>query len=98
VVLAALSELKKGATLSIPAIHLSPIPAIDYDHLLFGERRLVSVEANTREDAREFLDLALRLRLESAVSVRPLAEANEALDDLRAGRVVGAAVLDCRSA
>jgi alcohol dehydrogenase, propanol-preferring len=98
VVLAALAELKKGATLSIPAIHLSPIPAIDYDRLLFGERRLVSVESNTREDAREFLELAGRLGLESAVSVRPLAEANEALDELRAGRVVGAVVLDCRSA
>jgi alcohol dehydrogenase, propanol-preferring len=95
VVVEALRELKKGATLSIAAIHLSPIPEIDYDRLLFGERKIVSVEANTRADAREFLDLAARLRLESEVTVRPLREANEALADLKAGRLTGAAVLDC---
>ncbi len=97
VVIEALRELKKGGTLAIAAIHLSPIPEIDYDHLLFGERRIVSVEANTRADAREFLDLAGRLGLESSVTVRPLREANEALTDLREGRVTGAAVLDCRA-
>ena len=97
VVVQALRELKKGGTLSIAAIHLSPIPSIDYDRYLFGERKIVSVEANTRADAREFLDLAHRLHLESTVRVRPLAEANEALADLKAGRVTGAAVLDCAS-
>jgi len=91
----ALPELKKGATLSIAAIHLSPIPPIDYDRLLFGERRITSVEANTRADAREFLELAARHRLQSVVQLRPLTEANEALADLKRGRVVGAAVLDC---
>ncbi len=94
-VLDALSELKKGGRLSIASIHMSPIPVIDYDRLLFGERTIVGVESNTREDAREFLDLATRLRLESAVSVRPLGEANEALGALKAGEVVGALVLDC---
>jgi len=95
VVLQALRELKKGGTLSIAAIHLSPIPEIDYDRLLFGERRIVSVEANTRADAHEFLELATRLHLESEVTVRPLRAANEALVDLKAGRVNGAVVLDC---
>jgi alcohol dehydrogenase, propanol-preferring len=95
VVLQALREAKKGATVSISAIHMSPIPPIDYDRWLFGERRIVSVEANTRADAAEFLGLAARLRLESTVGLRPLAQANEALDDLRADRVVGAVVLDC---
>jgi len=94
VVLQALSELKKGGTLAIAAIHMSPIPGIDYDRLLFGERKIVSVEANTRADAREFLDLAHRLRLESTVERRPLREANEALEDLKHGRLTGAAVLD----
>jgi alcohol dehydrogenase, propanol-preferring len=98
VVLQALRELKKGATVSIAAIHMSPIPTLDYDRWLFGERRLVSVEANTRADAREFLDLADRLKLESTVQVRPLAQANAALDDLRNDRIVGAAVLDCAGA
>jgi alcohol dehydrogenase, propanol-preferring len=95
VVVQALAELKKGGTVSIAAIHLSPIPALDYDRLLFGERRIVSVEANTRADAREFLDLASRLRLKSTVSRRRLSEANEALQQLKAGKVVGAVVLDC---
>jgi alcohol dehydrogenase, propanol-preferring len=95
VVVQALRELKKGGTLSIAAIHLSPIPTIDYDRFLFGERKIVSVEANTRADAKEFLQLAERLRLESSVSLRPLSAANDALSDLRAGKVAGALVLDC---
>ncbi len=94
VVLDALARLKKGGVASIAAIHLSPIPPIDYDRLLSGERRLVSVEANTRADAREFLELAQRLRLESTVTTRPLSEANEALADLKAGRITGAVVLE----
>jgi alcohol dehydrogenase, propanol-preferring len=98
VVLQALGETKKGATVSIAAIHMSPIPALDYDRWLFGERRLQSVEANTRADAQEFLDLATRLKLESTVRLRPLAEANEALLDLKQDRVVGAVVLDCSGA
>ncbi len=95
VVVQALREAKKGATVALAAIHMSPIPSLDYDRWLFGERKLVSVEANTRADAREFLDLADRLHLESTVEVRPLAQANSALEDLRNDRIVGAAVLDC---
>ncbi len=95
VVLQALRELKPGGTVSIAAIHMTPIPPIDYDRLLFGERKIVSVEANTREDAREYLELAHRHRLRSTVTVLPLAEANEALRDLKSGRLVGATVLDC---
>ncbi len=95
VVLQALRELKKGGIVSIAGIHMSPIPSIDYDRYLFGERKILSVEANTRADAREFLTLAHRLQLESAVSVRPLSQANEALRDLMADRIDGAAVLDC---
>jgi alcohol dehydrogenase, propanol-preferring len=95
-VIRALRELKKGGALSIAAIHMSAIPSIDYDHWLFGERRILSVEANTRADAREFLALAEREHLESTVAVRPLAEANGALIELTAGRVDGALVLDCR--
>ena len=98
VVVQALRELKKGGTLSIAAIHMSPIPSIDYDRYLFGERKIVSVEANTRSDAREFLDLAHRLHLDSTVQERRLEDANEALADLKSGRLTGAAVLDCASA
>lgn len=96
VVVEALRWAKKGATISIAGIHLSPIPPIDYDRLLFGERRLVSVESNTRADAREFLALAERLKLRTEVEVRPLSEANAALVALESGHVNGAVVLDCR--
>jgi len=97
VVLQALGALKKGGIVSIAAIHMSPIPEIEYDNLLFGERKITSVESNTRSDAQEFLDLATRLKLESKVSVRPLNEANEALIDLKRGKITGAAVLDCEA-
>jgi propanol-preferring alcohol dehydrogenase len=95
VVLQALSELKKGATVAIAAIHMSTIPAIDYDRYLFGERKITSVEANTRSDAQELLDLAARYGLESTVQLRRLTQANDALLDLKRGRVTGALVLDC---
>jgi alcohol dehydrogenase, propanol-preferring len=95
VVVQALPELKKGATLAIAAIHMSPLPPIDYDRLLFGERKVVSIEANTRSDAQELLALASRLHLDSTVQVRGLAEANRALQDLKHGKVTGALVLDC---
>jgi alcohol dehydrogenase, propanol-preferring len=95
VVLEALKELKKGGSLSIAAIHMSKIPEIDYDRYLFGERKIMSVEANTRSDAKEFLDLAARLKLESTVEVRNLNHANEALSDLKNGKITGAVVLDC---
>lgn len=94
VVLQALSELDRGGSLAIAAIHLSPIPAIDYDHRLFGERRIQSVEANTRADAREYLTLAQRFGLRATTTTRPLEAANGALVDLKAGRIDGAVVLD----
>jgi len=97
VVVSALQELKKGGTVAIAAIHLSPLPPIDYDRYLFGERKIVSVEANTRADATEFLTLATRLRLEATVQLRRLDEANAVLQELRDDRIVGAAVLDCAS-
>ena len=94
VVLQALRSLKKGGSLSVAAIHMSPIPAIDYDNYLFGERKIMSVEANTRADAQEFLDLAGRLKLESTTILRSMKDANQALLDLKKGKVVGAIVLD----
>ncbi len=94
VALQALCRLKKGGSLSIAAIHMSTIPEIEYDKYLFGERKIMSVEANTRADAQEFLALAERLNLKSKVTVRTLEEANEALIDLKHGRVDGAFVLD----
>jgi alcohol dehydrogenase, propanol-preferring len=97
VVLQALKDTKKGGTVSIAAIHMTPIPQIDYDRYLYGEKKITSVESNTREDALEFLALADRLGLKGTVTLRSLKEANEALIDLKHGRVVGAVVLDCSS-
>jgi propanol-preferring alcohol dehydrogenase len=90
---AALSALDRGGTLAIAGIHLSDIPALDYAARLFQERTLRSVTANTRGDAEEFLRLAQRLRLRVTVTPYRLEQADQALADLAADRVAGAAVL-----
>lgn len=95
VVLQALRYVKKGGMISVAAIHMSNIPEIDYDKYFFGERKITSVEANTRTDATEFLDLATRLGLKSNVTELNLNEANKALAQLKSGKVDGALVLDC---
>jgi propanol-preferring alcohol dehydrogenase len=92
VVVAALRAVRPGATVAINAIHLDEIPAFDYD-LLWGERSLRSVANFTRRDAEEFLTLAAAIPIRTEPDVRPLTAANEALADLAAGRVSGAAVL-----
>ncbi|MCX7899548.1 MAG: alcohol dehydrogenase, partial [Methylocystis sp.] len=73
-------------------IHMSDIPSFPYA-LLWEERKLLSVANLTREDAREFLSLAPTLPLRMHVTPYALARANEALADLRGGRLQGAAVL-----
>jgi propanol-preferring alcohol dehydrogenase len=89
----ALRNLDRGGTLAIAGIHLSDIPALNYADELFQERTLRSVTANTRGDAQEFLRLAGRLRLKVSVTEYPLATADQALADLAADRITGAAVL-----
>lgn len=93
VVVAALNALDRGGTLAINAIHLDGIPAFDYD-ALWWERTIRSVANFTRSDARELLELARRIPLQTSVNAYALADANVALRDLEAGRVSGAAVLD----
>jgi len=90
----ALKALRKGGTVVCGGIHMSPIPSFDYD-LLWGERRLVSVANLTRQDGLDFFALAQRIPLRIETQVYPLAQAQRALEDLRAGRVRGAAVLVC---
>ena len=90
---AALRRLDRGGTLAIAGIHLSDIPALDYQAELFQERQLRSVTSNTRADGEEFLRLADRLKLEVTVTPYALNEAGRALSDLAADRVNGAAVL-----
>jgi alcohol dehydrogenase, propanol-preferring len=92
-VLPALEALDRGGTLAIAGIYLSDIPALDYDRHLFLERQVRSVTSNTRVDAREFLAFAGRHRISLTTPEYPLDRADDALTDLGAGRVSGAAVL-----
>jgi propanol-preferring alcohol dehydrogenase len=71
---------------------MSDIPSFPY-HILWEERVVRSVANLTRKDGEEFLALAPRVPVRTEVETFPLAEANEALDRLRSGRVRGAAVL-----
>jgi propanol-preferring alcohol dehydrogenase len=90
----ALERLDRGGTLALAGIHLSEIPALDYQRHLFQERTLTSVTANTREDARALLCLAAEIPIRTHTTGYPLEAANEALADLAADRVRGAAVLE----
>ena len=91
----ALKASAPGANIVSAGIHMSDIPSFPY-RLLWEERTLRSVANLTRRDGKELFDLiaagGLSLRVET--HTRPLSEANEALDDLRAGRVTGSLVLD----
>jgi propanol-preferring alcohol dehydrogenase len=89
----ALRSLAKGGTVVCAGIHMSDIPAFSYD-LLWGERSIRSVANLTRRDGEEFLELAPRVPVRTHVEAFSLAEAGQALDRLRAGRIRGAAVID----
>ncbi|MDD4868344.1 MAG: alcohol dehydrogenase, partial [Mycobacterium sp.] len=89
----ALAALDRGGTLSVAGIHLSDVPPLNYQRHLFQERQLRSVTSNTRADARAFLDFAGRHHIEVTTPEYPLARADQALADLSAGRIAGAAVL-----
>ncbi|MPZ80912.1 MAG: zinc-binding alcohol dehydrogenase family protein [Actinophytocola sp.] len=89
----ALEALDRGGTLAVAGIHLSDIPPLDYQRHLFQDRQLRSVTANTRGQAREFLEFAGEHRLRVETTDYPLETADRALLDLAEGRVNGAAVL-----
>jgi propanol-preferring alcohol dehydrogenase len=90
----ALEALDRGGTLAIAGIHLSDVPRLEYQRHLFQERAVQSVTANTREDARELLELAAAIPIRTRTTPYPLEAANEALGDLKHDRVRGAAVLE----
>lgn len=96
VVVEALAALDRGGTVSIAGIHLSDIPPLRYDDLLFQERQLRSVTANTRRDGEDFLAIAERIGIRVRTTPYPLQHADEALRDLAHDRVNGAAVLRVR--
>jgi propanol-preferring alcohol dehydrogenase len=90
---AALAALDRGGTLSIAGIYLSDVPPLNYERHLFQERQVRSVTSNTRGDAREFLAFAGTHQLSVTTHQYPLAAADRALADLKAGQFDGAAVL-----
>jgi propanol-preferring alcohol dehydrogenase len=89
---AALRHVKKGGRVVCGGIHMSDIPGFPYADL-WGERSILSVANLTRQDGIEFLKLAAEVPVRTVTSAFPLAEANAALDLLRAGALEGAAVL-----
>lgn len=88
----ALRAVRKGGVVVAAGIHMSDIPSFPYS-LLWGERVLRSVANLTRHDAESFLALAPRVPIRTEVVPYPLDRAQDALDDLRAGRIRGSAVL-----
>jgi len=89
---AALQAVRKGGVVVAGGIHMSDIPSFPY-RILWGERVVRSVANLTRRDAEAFLALAPEVPVRTETELFPLAEANEALDRLRTGRLRGAAVL-----
>jgi len=92
-VLEALRVLRKGGTVSLADITMSPIPEIDYDRLLYHERVIRSVANATRADAREFLRLAAEIPVRTEITTFRLEEANQALQALKHSAIRGAGVL-----
>lgn len=88
----ALSAVAKGGRVVCGGIHMSDIPRFGYD-LLWHEREVVSVANLTRADGHEFLSVARQAGIATKTKTYPLAQANEALLDLRSGQLQGAAVL-----
>ena len=89
---AALRATDRGGTVVCGGIHMSDVPSFPYE-LLWEERTLRSVANLTRRDGEEFLDLAPRVPVRTQVTTYPLDRANDALEDLRAGRYRGAGVV-----
>jgi len=88
----ALAAVRKGGRVVCGGIHMSDIPPLPY-RLLWEERQVVSVANLTRNDAVEFLELAPRAGVRTTTTTYSLERANDALADLRAGKLQGAAVL-----
>ena len=89
----ALRSLERGGTLAIAGIHMTPIPPLDYDREVFGERIIRSVTANTRQDGLDLLREAAAIPLKPHTVLFSLEEANQALQALKSGSFQGAAVL-----
>lgn len=96
VVIAALASLRKGGIVAINAIHLDRMPQFDYDTLLWGERQLRSVANMTRKDARDFIQLAVKIGIRPRTTVFPVDKVNDALASVYKETIDGAAVVLCQ--
>ena len=92
-VVPAMESLDRGGTLAIAGIHLSDVPALDYQRHLFYEKQIRSVTSNTRDDATHFFEFVKDHHVRVTTSAYPLSQADRALTDLANDRIVGAAVL-----
>jgi len=92
----ALKAIKKGGTLVLGGIHMSPIPSFDYS-LIYGERAIRSVANNTRVDGEEFLIEAARIPIRTHTQVFGFSQLNEALIALKTDAIRGAGVLNIGS-
>ncbi len=89
----ALKSLRKGGTLSLAGIHMSPIPEMEYEPCLFHEKEVRSVEANTRDDGRRLLQEAAEIPVRPRVTTMPWTRANEGLQRLAEDGFDGTGVL-----
>jgi len=92
-VLDALRVLKKGGTLALAGIYMTPIPELDYNKHLYYEKTVRSVANSTRRDAEDLLKLAAEIPIRTEVQEFDLNEANRALMLLKQGKIQGAGVL-----
>jgi len=95
IVPAALRAVRSGATVACAGITMSAIPAMSYEECLFHEKKLRSVEANTRADGEGLLREAAEIPIRPSVTTFALADANDALVALKEDRINGSGVL-CR--
>ncbi len=87
-----LAKLRRGGTLAINAIYMTDLPAMTYAHI-YGERTLKSVTNATRQDGLDFIKIAVNAKIRSSVTLYDLAQANQALQDIKHSRINGEAVL-----
>ena len=89
----ALRSLRKGGTVALAGIHMSPVPAMDYDPHLFHEKTLTSVEANTRSDGEELIAIAAAIPVHAHRRLFPFTDANTALLTLARDGIDGTGIL-----
>ena len=92
---ASLKAIKKGGTVALAGIHMSPIPEMEYS-LIYEERTLRSIANSTREDVRGLLEIAGKIPIKTEVETFSLAEANAALQKLKRSEIRGSGVLRVR--